>query len=423
MARDTRTNIVRHPATAHPLAALDIGTTKVACFIARPEGDGDMRVLGVGHYRARGLRNGVIVDIGAIETGIRHAVEAAEEMANIRIERIAVNVTGGRPESEIRHHRTAVQGGTVTENDLAQLILAGRAEGAGEGRTLLHCIPLDYALDGHGGIHDPRGLHGRDLSVSLHAISAQESPVHNVSLAVERCHLEVERHVVSAYAAGLACLVDDERALGVTVIDMGGGCTGIACFKDGHLIHVDSIPVGGVHVTNDIARGLSTPVTHAERLKTLYGNTLASPSDDREILKVPLVGEDEPGAAHQVPRSMLVQIVRPRIEETFELIRAHLETAGMDRLCGRRVVLTGGASQLSGLREVAGQVLDKQVRIGRPHGLKGLAASAGGPGFSVCAGLLRHAALHRRETPEIRAAKTQPTGRFGRLGQWLLQNI
>jgi len=232
--------------------------------------------------------------------------------------------------------------------------------------------------------------------------------------------------VVSAYASGLACLVDDEKDLGVTCIDMGGGTTTIAVFEGGQLVHTDAIPLGGVHVTNDIARGLSTPLTQAERLKTLYGSAMPSPSDDREILKVPLVGEDEDGAANQVPRSTLVQIIRPRLEETFEMVRGQIEAAGFDRLASRRVVLTGGASQMQGVREVAAQVLDKQIRLGRPAGFHGLPEATGGPAFATCAGLLRYAVQHQSERPahhDNRMAEAMAGGTFERLGGWLRKNF
>ena len=181
----------------------------------------------------------------------------------------------------------------------------------------------------------------------------------------------------------------------MTCLDMGGGTTSLAVFVSGQLVHTEIIPVGGLHVTNDIARGLSTPISYAERMKTLYGSAIPSPADDREMLRVPLVGEDEDGASNQVPRSMLIQIVQPRLEETLELVRSHLEKSGFDKMAGRRVVLTGGASQMQGVRDLAGLVLDKQVRLGRPVGLHGLPEAAGGPAFSTCAGLIRYALAHQ----------------------------
>ena len=200
--------------------------------------------------------------------------------------------------------------------------------------------------------------------------------------------------------------------------------TTIAVYFDGELVHTDSIPVGGVHVTNDIARGLSTPVVHAERMKTLYGSAIPSPYDDREVLKVPLIGEERESEANPVPRSMLVGIIRPRIEETFEMVRARLEDTGFDKVAGRRVVLTGGASQLPGVRDVAGSILEKQIRLGKPAQLRGLAEASSGPAFATCAGLLHYALENTTVSVDApyRPAEA-PVGRFSRIGQWLRENF
>jgi cell division protein FtsA len=241
---------------------------------------------------------------------------------------------------------------------------------------------------------------------------------------VGRCHLDVAGIVVGPYAAGLACLVEDEQQLGVTVIDMGGGTTSIGVFFDGNLIFCDTVPVGGAHVTSDIARGLSTPLAHAERMKTLYGHAIRSPADERETIAVPQVGEEEDGQANHVPKSLLVGIIGPRLEETFELVRERLEKSGFDKLAGRRIVLTGGACQLPGTRELAGLILDKQVRVGRPLKIGGLAEATQGSAFSTCAGLLHFALSERAEIPRpARGAVESPGGLFGRFGLWLKENF
>ena len=212
--------------------------------------------------------------------------------------------------------------------------------------------------------------------------------------------------------------------MGVTVIDMGGGTTSIAVFNDSQVVFVESITIGGNHVTNDIAKGLSTPVAKAERLKTVYGTVAMTPGDARELLKVPLVGEDDETNASEVPKSMLVQIIQPRIEETFELVRSHLDASGFVKSAGRRVVLTGGASQLEGVRDLAELVLDKQVRLGRPKLIRGLPDSVSGPAFSTAAGLLRYGLKEHvlRPSYAVMAAANQKRG-FGRIGQWLRENF
>ncbi|SBV99929.1 Cell division protein FtsA [uncultured Alphaproteobacteria bacterium] len=424
------------------IAALDIGSTKVTCVIAQGEGAEGMRVVGIGTYRSSGLRHGVVVDMDATETAVSNAVDAAEQMAGTRISRVILGVSG----SQIRAHRlnaeVSVAGHAIQAADVVRVIDSASAalreaeDRAGIDSVPIHRIPVGFAVDGGAGVKDPTGMFGENLSVDILLATAAPGPVRNIETAIQRCHLGIESLVVTAYASGLSCLVDDERDLGVTVVDMGGGTTSVAVFVEGYVVHVGVLPIGGQHVTNDIARGLSTPVASAERLKTLYGHAMHAPSADRELLDVPLIGEDEDGQTNQVPRSMLTQIIRPRLEETFELVRDHLETAGLFSAAGRRVVLTGGASQLNGARDVAAEILQRQVRLGRPLGLKGMPDAAAGPGFAACAGLLRYGMMgvpfdrgldrFRRPfaNPDAGAPRApRATSRLGRLGQWFKQNF
>jgi len=409
------------------IAALDVGTTKVCCFIARASDDGTLRVLGIGHQLSRGMRNGAVVDMDEAEMAIRATVDAAEQMAEERIKEVILNVSGGQPNSTNLTVEVALNGHEIGEADIRRMLDHARNNSPANGQELVHSIPVGFTVDGNEGIRDPRGMFGDSLAVTIHLVTASPGPLRNLSTVVHRCHLDIETRVASAYASSLACLVDDERELGVTCLDMGGGTTSIAVFQGGHLVYTDSIPIGGMHVTNDIARGLSTPLNQAERMKTLYGSVIASPSDDREVLKVPLVGEDEDGATNQVPRSMLVQIIQPRLEETFEMVRSRLEAAGLDKAAGRRVVLTGGAAQLQGVRDLAALVLDKQVRLGRPVGLQGLPEATGGPAFSACAGLLRFGLQnYNAESPSKAARRPEADpgdGKLARIGSWLRKNF
>ena len=247
-------------------------------------------------------------------------------------------------------------------------------------------------------------------------MDAAQASLRNLGACLLRCDLEVEELVSAPFAAGLATLVEDEKQLGATVIDMGGGTTTVAVFGDGHLLHTAQLPVGGWNVTNDLARGLSTPLAHAERLKTLHGGALSAPDDEREWLPVPLVGEDEDHIA-RIPRAMVVNIIRPRLEETFELVRDRLRSPpGSAQEVGRRVVLTGGASQLVGARELAARVLDRQVRLGRPHPVRGLPETASGPAFAAAA---RAARLGRRRgPPAARPRCPAPSGRRDCSAAW-----
>ncbi len=406
------------------VAALDIGTAKICCFVAKDEGDGAPRVVGIGHQVSRGLRNGVIVDMEAAEHAIRAAVHNAEQMAGETIRGVVSNLSGGQPASRSIDIEMAIDGHEINDADLKRVLAEGRGVNGYADRTVIHALPVGYAIDGARGIRDPRGMCGDRLGVRMHVITAARGPVRNLVSCVARCHLEIDALVLSPYAAGLACLVGDELDLGVTCIDMGAGTTSVSVFRDGEMVFADSIPVGGKHVTNDLARGLTTPVADAERLKTLYGHAIATAADDKEMIDVPQVGEGESASPNHVPRAALVGIVRPRIEETLELIRDRLEENGFDRSAGRRVVLTGGASQLAGARDVAAQILNKQVRLGRPTALKGLAESTRGPAFATCAGLLAYTANLDAAAPiRDRGQARETTGRLARFGHWFRANF
>lgn len=408
------------------IAALDVGTTKVCCFVGRTDTEGRLRVVGIGHQVSRGLKAGTIIDMEAAESSIRAAVEAAERMARHTVERVFVSLSGGHPSSQIIDVEVAIAGHEIRGNDLTRALHQAHVLAAqqSQGREIIHAIPAGYAIDGTPGYRDPRGMYGSRLGVNLHAVSAVPGPIRNLRQVVERCHLETEGLVLAPYAAGLASLVEDETDLGVTLIDMGGGTTSIAVFYGGHLVHTDVVAVGGGHVTNDIARGLSTPTRDAERLKVLHGSAIAGPADDRDMVAVPQVGESGAGSEQQIPRSMLIGIIQPRIEETLELVRDRLEASGFARMAGRRAVLTGGASLLTGVRELGARILDKQVRVGRPLRIQGLAEATEGPAFAVCAGLLAYAARGYDEVtiqPDVRPAAVG--GRLAQFGRWLKENF
>ncbi|MGH7093496.1 MAG: cell division protein FtsA [Stellaceae bacterium] len=402
------------------VAALEIGTSKICCFIARVEAEGP-RIIGIGHQVSRGVRGGMIVNLEAAGDSIRNAVHAAEQMAGETIQRVVVNQSGGFAASRIVKAEIGIAGREIGDGDMRTVLERGYQMRESDDSQVIHSIPVGFSIDGSRGIRDPRGMVGERLGVNMHLVTASSAGVRNHSAAIGRAHLSVDALVVSPYAAGLSCLVEDEMNLGVTVIDMGGGTTTIGVFFDDNMVFADCVPVGGGHVTNDIARGLSTPLAHAERLKALFGSAIAATRDERETIAVPQIGEEEDGHVNHVPKSLLVSIVAPRIEETFELVRNRLEVSGFDKVAGRRVVLTGGACQLHGVRELAALILDKQVRIGRPLRIAGLAESTHGPAFSTTAGLLQFAISERAEIPRPRRAAA--TGMLGRVGNWLRENL
>lgn len=406
------------------ITALDVGTTKIACFIARQLNNEDIEVIGVGHQVSKGVKNGAIIDMVAAEDSIRATVEAAEQMAGENVKDVVLCVSGVIPESKLISFDVSISGNEITSNDFKRALdptwLYSQQE---DDRQIIHTLPVAYSIDGNPGIKDPRGMFGEKLGVNMHVITASASALRNISACVNRCHLDVERQVVGSYASGLSCLVEDEKELGVICIDMGGGTTDISVFFDKEVIYTDSVPLGGNHVTNDIARGLSTSVAYAERMKTLYGSAIPSASDDQEVIKVPLVGETDDGE-NQIPRSMLIGIIRPRIEEIYELVREKLEPTGFERAGARRVVLTGGASQLTGVRELAAEMMDKQVRLGKPSYVKGLAESVSGAAFSASVGLIQFM-FNERQTASLASSNNMeiPRGKFAKIGKWLRENI
>jgi len=415
---------------AGTIAALDVGTSKISCFIARIEpgrmanGQSPIRVTGIGHQVSYGIRAGCVIDMDAAEEAIRVAVDAAERMAGVTVRDVIVNVSGGEAKSKTVRVEAMVQGPEISDTDVARLVSYAEANYPSDGREVMHALPTNYSVDGSRGVRDPRGMYGEKLGVDVHMVSVPRGPLRNLELCIERCHLSVSGMAVASYASGLACLVEDEMDLGVTVIDMGGGTTSLAVFFEGSMVYCDSVSIGGNHITNDIARGLSTPLSHAERMKTLYGSALASPSDEREMIDVPQVGESEADSANHIPRSMLTGIIQPRLEETLELVRDRLDASGYGRVAGRRVVLTGGASQLNGARELTSRILDKQVRIGQPIRLTGLAEATGGPAFSTCAGLLTYSQISPLETAGADVAETGASrSQLRKFGRWLKENF
>jgi cell division protein FtsA len=398
------------------IAGVDIGSTKICCFIARVDG-AEPRILGIGHQVSRGMKSGAIVNLDEVSDSIRIAVHAAEEMANEQISSVVASLSAGFGPSRMVKAEIGVGGREITDTDMRHVLERGYAMRDAGDRAVIHSFPVGFSIDDSRGIRDPRGMIGTRLGVNMHIVTAGAAAVRNHSAAITRSLLDPDAFVVAPYAAGLSCLVEDEMNLGVTVIDMGGGTTTIGVFVAGNLVFADSVPVGGGHVTNDIARGLSTPLAHAERMKALFGSAISSTLDEREMIAVPQIGEEEDGHANHVPKSMLVRVIAPRIEETFEMVRNRLEAGGSDKIAGRRVVLTGGACQLHGIKELAGLILDKQVRIGRPLRVKGLAESTHGPAFSTAAGLLHFAMSERAERPRQRRAPGR--GLFGQVSNWI----
>lgn len=389
------------------IAVLDIGTTKVVCFIAQIKEDGEIAVQGVGHQLAKGMKSGVIVDAGEVQTSIVAAVHAAEQMAGDTIENVIVSVGGSNIDSKSVSVELEVGSGGVADQDIVDLIHEGCASLENQHHSILHAFPIQYYLDRTKGLGDPRGMIGDVLGAELNIVTARNSYLRNLLNCVAKCHLNIDAYVLSSHASALATLTQDEMELGVTLIDMGGGVTSFSVFFGGKNIFSDSVPIGGRHVTNDIARGLSTSLAQAERLKTIHGSAVGSAKDADVMIDVPQLGEEEDDEdGNQMPRSMLVGVVRPRMEEVFEMVRARLETAGVESVAGRRCVLTGGGSQMLGISDLAGKILGKQVRKGKPITVPGLADMASGPSYATAIGMMQYLTHRPWEDELLRTART-----------------
>lgn len=413
------------------LGLLDIGTSKVACLIVALEPRGPsilpgmktaFRVLGIGHQRSRGIKAGVITDLAEAEIAVRAAVDQAERMSGVMLENIYVSVACGRLKSETFAANADVDGGIIADRHIERVLDGARAYAEREGRMLVHMNRVGYRLDGAPGGRDPRGLAANTLTVDLHTVSAGEAPVRNLLGLIDRCYLGIAGLVVTPYASALAATSAEERRLGVTVIDIGGGVTSMALFADGRFVHADTLPIGGHHMTFDIARGLQTPLAEAERIKALYGTLSTAPSDGREAFSFPLTGEEQ-GVLSQTTKAALSEILRPRMASLVNLIEERLEQSGLRTWAGDRVVLTGGTSQLVGCGPFVANQLGSPVRVSGPDAAAGLPGSLSVPAFSTVVGLVAAAAGGEGLVAALQDRDVLSQGYLSRVGTWLREGF
>lgn len=406
-------------------AILDIGSSKIVCLIARIDGTKPPVIMGIGHQRSQGMRAGLVVDIQAAENAILAAVHAAEKMANVSIEDVVVNLSSNAIISQRVQIDIDIGGHEVTAQDIARITAQASDAINIQEQTVLHVIPYGYVIDNNVGITNPLGMFGHHLQSQVHIVTAPLSVVRNLQHCLAKCSLQCQAVVAGGYAAGLAALTEDERQLGAVVIDMGGGTTNIAIFENDNMVFTGNIPIGGIHITKDIARGLSTGLSYAERIKTLYGNLLASMEDD--TISIDLSDEDEsnvePEISH-VARSALVGIIRPRVEEMLDMVLQHLQQNGYASLQSLRLVLTGGTSQLTGMRELASDYFHSQTRLAKPLPMEGMAESIKGGGFSGAIGLVYYVQhnLPKGRTNEKEGFHFTPAA-ITRFTRWFQQNF
>lgn len=419
------------PGRTSLVSVLDIGSTKICCVIARlvprPEGKAlkgrthVAEVLGFGYGPSSGIKSGVITDLEKAEQAVRTVVGMAERAAGLTLQSVVVNVTAGRLGSETFSAAVNLGGQEVERADIQRVLRAVNQRSVRPERSIIHAMPIGFALDGQRGVRDPRGMVGESLSVDVAVVSSETLAMRNIELVLHRCHLQVEALVATPYASGLAVLVDDESQLGVACLDLGGATTTVSVFSESQLVYTDAIAMGGHHLTLDIARHLSVAVADAERLKTMYGSVLPGQADERDLIPIVPVGSSPDEAPGQIPRSHLTRILRPRIEEILTAVRDRMHATGMMDVCGRRFVLTGGGSELTGLPEVARRVLARNVRNGRPMGIAGLPEIAKGPAFATVSGMLIYPQVCGQEYAEPRrtAKLTGTDGYLARVGNWL----
>jgi cell division protein FtsA len=379
------------------IVGLDIGTTKICCIVGELTPDG-IDVVGIGTQPSRGLRKGVVINIDATVASIRRAVEEAELMAGCEISSVFAGIAGGHIRGLNSQGVVAVKDREVRQGDIDRVLDAARAINIPQDREILHVLPQEYVIDEQDGIREPLGMSGVRLEAKVHIVTAAVSSAQNIIKCCARTNLSVAAVVLEPLASAEAVVADEEKELGVALVDIGGGTTDIAIFSNGAIQHTSVIPLGGNHLTNDIAVGLRTPMQEAERIKIRFGSAQSQLLDREETIEVPSVGGRAPRV---LSRRILCEIIEPRVEEIFGLVRKEIEKAGQEDLLASGVVLTGGSSALHAMPELAEEVLGLPVRRGIPRGVGGLIDVIKSPQHATAVGLLHYGARHGR-TPGMR---------------------
>ena len=420
------------------VAILDVGTSKIACLVLKfdgPEkfreqdgvgsmaGQSSFRVIGAATTRSRGVKFGEVDAMQETERAIRTAVQAAQKMAQVRVDHVIACVSGARPRSYGLDGNVNVEGPVVGDMDIGRVLAACDVPDYGAGREVLHAQPVNFTLDHRSGMADPRGQTGMKLSTDLHLLTVDAPAIENLLYCIKRCDLDLAGLASSAYVSGISSLVEDEQELGAACIDLGGGSTGISVFIRKHMIYADSVRMGGDHVTSDIAMGLQIPHATAERIKTFYGGVVATGMDDREMIEIGGTTGDWERDRRTVSRAELIGIMRPRVEEMLEEVRKRLDAAGFEHLPSQQIVLTGGGSQIPGLDGLASKILGQQVRLGRPLRVQGLPQAATGPAFSAAVGLTLFAAHPQDEWWDFEVpTEKYPARSLRRAVKWFKDN-
>jgi len=397
------------------IVGLDIGTSKVVALVGELKADGDLEVIGIGSHPSRGLKRGVVVNIDSTVQSIQRAVEQAELMAGVEINAVFTGIAGSHVRSLNSHGIVAIKDKEVTQGDVARVMDAAQAVALPADQRIVHVIPQEFIIDSQEGIRDPIGMSGIRLEARVHIVSGAESAAQNIVKCVQRCGLDVEDIVLEQWASSYAVLTEDEKDLGVCLVDIGGGTTDIAVFAGGALRHTAVIPIAGDQVTNDIAVSMRTPTQYAEEIKISYACALSQLANPDETIEVPSVGDRPP---RRLARQTLAEVVEPRYEELYNLIRDELRRSGFEEAIAAGIVLTGGSAKMEGAVELAEEVFHVPVRLGMPQGVAGLGDVIRNPIHATGVGLLLYARAQMEPTAERKPAITSVGNVFGRMKSW-----
>ena len=401
------------------VVGLDIGTNKVAAIVAEVTPEGELEIIGIGSHYSRGLKKGVVVNIESTVQSIQRAVEEAELMAGCQIDAVYAGIAGSHIRSINSHGIVAIRDREVLPQDVERVIDAAKAMAIPADQKILHVLPQEYVIDDQEGVKEPLGMSGVRLEAKVHLVTCAVNAAQNIEKCIERCGLHVNDVILEQLASSYSVLTDDERDLGVCIVDIGGGTTDIAVFTDGAIRHTAVIPIAGDQVTNDIAMALRTPTQNAEEIKIKYACALTQLARPDETIKVPGVG-DKP--AKELSRQALAEVVEPRYDELFTLIQAELRRSGFEDLIAAGIVLTGGASKMEGVIELAEEIFHMPVSLGSPRDVAGLKDIVRNPVYATGVGLLQYGMQQEEEQPR-RGSGLRPGGAFARLKKWFGENF
>jgi len=407
-------------ATNNLIVGLDIGTSKVVAIVGEITVEGDIDIIGIGTQPSRGLKKGVVVNIESTVQSIQRAVEEAELMAGCQIRSVYAGIAGSHIRSINSHGIVAIKAKEVTAADVARVIDAAKAVAIPADQRIIHVLPQEFVIDNSEGIRDPISMSGVRLEAKVHLVTGAMSAAQNIIKCVRRCGLEVDDIILEQLASSAAVLTDDEKELGVCLVDIGGGTTDIAVFADGAIRHTAVIPIAGDQVTNDIAVALRTPTQYADELKIKYACALRQLAAEDETIEVPSVGDREP---RTLARQTLAEVVEPRYEELLSLVQAELRRSGFEEICAAGVVLTGGSSKMEGAIELAEEIFHMPVRLGYPQHISGLVDVVRNPIHSTGVGLLLFGNRQQSALSSYQLDEYSEAGVWSRMKNWFQGNF